>query len=193
MNHCTIEVSQIVIAKVVIIDKVPLTTGIFMTPTVSFAWEVNPLWMSEFISHEVQITTIDGGGCQKSYHLMKCNTTISHEVFIAFLEMPIHIGINQPEDNGLVAHQCLIMTLCIRNRFLVSTTIGQFPEHRRWFPVLVLKFLDSFNPIIGDIHRHTIVEPISTIFERCCQTWHTTHLLSNCDGTWMHFMNQLIG
>ena len=40
---------------------------------------------------------------------MESNTTASHLVFVTLLEMPIHIRIDEAEDNGLIAHESLIV------------------------------------------------------------------------------------
>ena len=44
--------------------------------------------------------------------------------------VPIHIGINQSKDDGLIANKCLVMTLSITYRLLIRTTIGRFPPDR---------------------------------------------------------------
>ena len=66
--------------------------------------------MTELITHEVQITTVDGRCRHQTNHLMQCQAAMNNIVLVSFLHMPIHIGINQAEDNRLVTHQSLIMT-----------------------------------------------------------------------------------
>ena len=60
LEHGGIKVAQIVIAKLLVVHQIPLTTGILLAPSVTFAGEVNPFGMSELIAHEVEITAIDG-------------------------------------------------------------------------------------------------------------------------------------
>ena len=86
-----------------------------MAPAITLAREINPLWVTELITHEVEITAIDCRGGNQTDHLMQSNTTMSHFVFITLLEMPVHICINQTEDDSFIAHQCLVMTLTVRD------------------------------------------------------------------------------
>ena len=78
--------------------------------------------------------------------------------------MPIHIGINQTENNSLVSYQCLIMTFRIRDRLFILSTVGYFPEHTGRFPVLINLFLDSLDPVIRDVHSHTVIKSVTAIF-----------------------------
>ena len=48
------------IFKILVLDQMPLSSGIFITPVVSFPWEIDPFRMSEFIAHKIQISTSGG-------------------------------------------------------------------------------------------------------------------------------------
>ena len=67
----------------------------------------------------------------------------------------------------------------IRNSLLVLTSVGHLPEHAARFPVFINLLLDCFNPIIRNIHGHTVIKPISTILNRCCQPGHTRNFFRN--------------
>ena len=114
-------------------------------------------------------------------------------IFIAFLHMPIHIGIYQTENNGFVAYQRLVMTFCIRYCFFVLATIGYFPEHAGRFPIFIYLFLDSLNPIIGDIHCHAVVETIAAAFNFSCKTGHSRYFFSNRYCFRIYFVDKFIG
>ena len=104
LQHIFVKICHIVIGQILIVYQIPLTTGVLARPAISLAWEINPFGMSEFISHEIQITTINRGSSKQTNHLMKSNTTIYSIIFISFLHMPVHIGINQTEDNSLITY-----------------------------------------------------------------------------------------
>ena len=124
---------------------------------------------------------------------MQSNTAMYRIIFIAFLHMPIHIGIYQTENNGFVAYQRLVMTFCIRYCFFVLATIGYFPEHAGRFPIFIYLFLDSLNPIIGNIHSHAIIKAIAAIFKFGCQTGHPRYFFRNGDCFGINLMNQAVG
>ena len=124
---------------------------------------------------------------------MQSNTAVSHLIFIALLEMPVHIGINQTKDDGFITYQCLVMTLTVRDGFLIRTTVLNLPEDAGWFPVFILLFLDGLDPIVRNIHRHAIVETITAILKLGSQTRHSAHLFGNRNGVLVYLMNQTVG
>jgi hypothetical protein len=71
--------------------------------------------MAELITHEVQVAAIDGRSSSQTNHLVQGNASVNHIVFITLLEVPVHISIYQAEDDGLVAYQCLVMALAVRD------------------------------------------------------------------------------
>ena len=106
--------------------------------------------------------------------------------------MPIHICINQTENNSLVSYQCLIMTFRIRDRLFILSTVGYFPEHTGRLPVLVNLFLDSLDPVIRDVHSHTVIKSVTAIFYFGRKSRHTGNFFSNRDSLRIDLMNQLI-
>ena len=103
-EHGLIEVTQIMIAEVLVIYQIPLATRILMAPSIAFAREVYPFGMTKLIAHEVQVATIDGGCREQANHLVQGDASMYGVILVTFLEVPVHIGIYQTEDNGLVAH-----------------------------------------------------------------------------------------
>ena len=85
--------------------------------------------MTELVAHEVEIATVNGRCRNKSYHLVQCYASVSHEVFVALLEVPVHVGINKAEDYCLVADQCLVVALAVAYCLLVGTSVLHLPEY----------------------------------------------------------------
>ena len=106
--------------------------------------------------------------------------------------MPIHVGINQTENDRLISDQCLIVALGIRDRFLIPTTICYFPEHTGWFPIFVNFLLYRLNPIVWNVHGHTIIKAITAIFYLCSQSRHPGYLFRNGNCFGIHLMNQIV-
>ena len=173
MNHCFVKVTQVVITQFFIVYQIPLAASVFIRPSVTFTREVDPFRMTEFISHKVQITAVDSRSCEQTNHFVQCYTALYDSIFITFLEVPVHIRINQTENDSLVAYQSLVVTFAVRDCFFVFTAIGYFPEQARRLPVFITTFLDNFYPIIRNVHRHTIVEAVTSVVERCGKSRHT--------------------
>ena len=112
---------------------------------------------------------------------------------MAVLEMPVHIGVHEAEDDGLVAHKRLVVTLGIGDGLLVLAAVGHLEEDMTGFPVLVLDLLDIFDPEIGNTHRQTIVETDASVLYLRSQARHTAHLFGDRDGTGFDLMNHFVG
>ena len=149
--------------------------------------------MSELIAHEVEVAAIDGRSRDQTNHLVQGDTAVDHIVLVAFLEVPVHIGIDEAEDDGLVAHKSLVVALAVRDGLLVGTTVLHLPEDAAGLPVLVLQLLDGLNPIVGHIHRHAIVEAKAAVLELGSEARHARHLLSDGDGIGILLVNQAVG
>ena len=107
--------------------------------------------------------------------------------------MPVHVGIDESEDDGLVAHQCLVVALAVGNGLLVGTTVLHLPENARWLPVLVALLLDGLNPIVGDVHGHAVVEAVAAVLKLGSQSRHSRNFLGNGDGILVHLVDEQVG
>ena len=107
--------------------------------------------------------------------------------------MPIHVGIDETEDDGFVANQGLVVTFRVRNVAFVGTAVGEFPENGGRFPVFVLQFFDGLDPIVGDVHGHAVVEPITSVFEGGARPGMPLTSSRDGDGLGIELVNHLIG
>ena len=124
-------------AEILVIYQIPLSASILVAPSVTLAREINPLWMTELITHEVQVTSVDGRSRKQTDHLVQGNTSFHHSILVADLEVPVHVGINQAEDDGLVTHQCLVVAFA-----------GQIQECRRIAERLLVHILYIAIPLV---------------------------------------------
>ena len=149
--------------------------------------------MAKLVAHEVEVATVDGRCREQAYHLVQCDTAVGHVVLVALLEVPVHIGIHEAEDDGLVAHECLVMALGIRDGLLVLTAVGHLPEHAGGLPVLVGLLLDELDPVVGHVHCHAIVEAVAAVLDGGCQAGHARYLLGNGDGILVELVDERVG
>lgn len=59
---------------------------------------------------------------------MESDSAIGDGIFITLFEVPIHIGVNQAEDDGFITDEGLVMTFGVRDGFFISAPIRQLPE-----------------------------------------------------------------
>ena len=192
MYHLLIEAVEVGIEVVGVVHQVPLATGILTTPSVPFAGEVNPLGVSELVAHEVEVASIDGGGSNKANHLVEGDTTVHHISRVSVLEVPIHISVNESEDDSLVSDECLVVALGIRDRLLVLASVGHLVEDMPCLPVFVAHFLDVLYPEVGYAHGEAIVKAHAAILDGTSESGHAGHLLGDSNRLGLHLVNEFV-
>jgi len=73
--HLSIEASQVHESQLLVVHEGPLSTAVVHTVVISLGWEINPLWVTEFIAHEVEECLTSKSQCDKLDHLVKGNTS----------------------------------------------------------------------------------------------------------------------
>ena len=193
LEHGSVEVTEEVVLQVGIVDEAPLPTRILIRPAVAFAGEVDPLRVAELVAHEVQVAAVDGGGGDEADHLVQGQTALHHEVSVRRLHVPIHVGIDEPKDDRLIAHECLIVALGVADGLLVGAAVGRFPPDGRGVPVFVLLLLECLDPEVGDVHGHAVIEAVAAVLEACGEAGHAADLLGDGDGVRVDLMDELVG
>ena len=148
--------------------------------------------MSELVPHKVQVTAIDGRGRHEPDHFMERQSALYHKVSVVCLHVPIHIGIDESENDCFVSYQRLIVALGIADGLLIRSPIRCLPPDRRRMPVFIFLLLQYFDPEIRDIHRHAVIEPIATIGYFNRQPRHTADFLRNRHGMRINLVYQFV-
>ena len=193
MDHVVVETPEELVLQFLAVNQIPLAARVFIRPAVAFAREVNPFRMAELVAHEVEVAAVDGGERHQAYHLVQRHSALHCEVVVSYHHVPIHVGIYKSENYCLVAHESLVVAFGVVDCLFVGAAVGQFPEYRRGFPVLVFLFLDGLYPEIGYAHRHTVVEADAAVAELVGQPRHSAHLLRYCYCVRVDFVYQLVG
>ena len=81
LEHFSVEISKIVVAEFMIIYQIPLSAGVFMAPAITLAREINPLWVTELITHEVEITIEQSKDAILIVNLEESETTQEDDLF----------------------------------------------------------------------------------------------------------------
>ena len=93
--------------------------------------------MTKLIAHKGEITTAHGGEGHQTDHIAERYATHHPIVVVALLHVPVHVAVDESEDDGLVSDECLIMALSVGDRSLRRTVIAQFVPHILWIPRFV--------------------------------------------------------
>jgi hypothetical protein len=138
----------------------------FITVVVSFSWEVDPFWMTKFVTHEVKIGLSTKRLRQESNHFVEGHSPVDcQSPLIIFTHSCIDFSIKQPHRNSLVTYNCLIMGLTVSNNLLIPSSIGQTMSDMAHAPVFIWALLEHLDPHIWHEHAQPVVKPHSTIFK----------------------------
>ena len=106
--------------------------------------------------------------------------------------MPVHIGIDEAEDDCLVAHECLVVTLAIGNGTLPLPTVRELPINARGVPILVFFLLDELDPVVGDVHGEAVIKTIAARRKGRREAGHAADILGDGDGVGIHLVDELV-
>ena len=193
MHHGRIELFQAMIAELRVVSDRPEPPGVGIRPAVPLAREVNPLWVTEFIAHEIEVAAPAGGCCDKANQLVQCNAPVHYWVRLILAHAEVHFLVDEAEDYGFVSHQCLVVALGIAYRLLIGALVGKLPPYSAHAPLLVREFLDPFDPVVGNAHCHPEVESYASGLEGSGQTGHSAHIFGNGESLGVDLVNQHIG
>ena len=108
-EHGLFEVLEAAILEVGVIGEVPLAAGVFVGPVVAFAGEVYPLGMAELVADEVEPSFATGDHGEEANHFVKGDAAVDDGAFVRLFHLPIHLFVHEPEGEGLVAHEALVV------------------------------------------------------------------------------------
>ncbi len=149
--------------------------------------------MTELIAHEIEITAIDRGQRHEAYHLMQRHASLYGIIVVAHHHMPIHLLVDQTEDDSLVAHESLVVAFTVADSLFIGTSVGEFPKYGSRMPVFIPLLFDHFNPVVGHTHSHTVIKAHAAVGKLRRQTRHTAHLLGDSDGVGIDVVDQNVG
>ena len=191
--HRPVEVVEEPIAQVGMIDQRPLPPGVLVRKAVAFARKIDPLGVAELIAYEIQIPLAAQGERNQPDHLVQGDAAIDDRIAAGLAHVPVHVRVHQPKGDGLVAYQRLVVTFGVGDVLFALTAVEQHAKDLAHAPVLVAPIAQHLDPVVGDAHGQTIVEPQPTFVHRAGQPDHTRGILGNGDHVRANLMGQLVG
>ena len=181
------------VTKSRIIRQAPLTPGVVMAPAVALPGKIDPLGMAEFVAHEGHITASAQAEGKKPNQLMQGHPPVRQGTGGENPHLVVHGGIHEPEDDGFISHQGLIMALGVGDGAFMGPAVGQGFPYPLHMPFFIPLFLDGFYPEIRNSHGQTVVEPCTALAVGHGDTGQAAHVFGDGDGFGMNSMNQIVG
>mmetsp|Transcript_61777 Transcript_61777/g.147378 ORF Transcript_61777/g.147378 Transcript_61777/m.147378 type:complete len:223 (+) Transcript_61777:4157-4825(+) len=126
--HQLVKSLEEVVAQVILVCEIPAAAAVVVTPAILRPREVNPLWVSKLIAHEVQVALTTKAEHQETNHLVQSQATVNAHRGSRALNQAhtcVHLGIHEPESNGLVTDNGLVVRLHVCHALLLPPSVGQ--------------------------------------------------------------------
>ena len=146
--------------------------------------------MAELVAHEVQVAVPCGCGGNEAYHLVKGYSPVHQIVLRGLVHCEIHLLVHEAEDNGLVAHEGLVMAFGIGDGLLFGALAGEFPPDFAHGPLLVALFLYPLDPVVCNAHGHAEVKAHAAGLEGGGKAGHCGDILCYGEAVRVHFLDQ---
>ena len=129
-----------------------------VAPAVALAREVDPLGMPELVAHEVEVGLTARGDGHQADHLVQGHAAVDDDVLRSAVHVEIHLLVHQPEGDGLVADERLVVRLGVGYGLDFGQAVGHHRPHLPDVPLLVGHLLQLLDPEVGDGHAQAVVE-----------------------------------
>mmetsp|Transcript_13633 Transcript_13633/g.30991 ORF Transcript_13633/g.30991 Transcript_13633/m.30991 type:complete len:257 (+) Transcript_13633:4385-5155(+) len=183
------------VPQVILICQIPSAAAVLMTPAVLGTGEINPLRMAELVAHEVQVALSTKTKHQQADHLVERQATIDAHGRRRALDGAhacVHLCIHQPESDGLVTNNSLVMRLHIAHTFLLPASVCQRVHNVPHVPRIISRLLEKLDEHVRDCHSQTVVKTKASVIHWQAEGRHATHILANSDGSGHQTVDQVV-
>ena len=107
--------------------------------------------------------------------------------------MEIHLLVHQPEGDGLVADERLVVRLGVGHGLDFGQAVGHHRPHLPDVPLLVGHLLQLLDPEVGDGHAQAVVESDAAVGDRDAHPRHAAHVLGDGHGRRPEIVREAVG
>ena len=194
-DHGFFKFIEIGIFQIGVVCQTPLPAAIVVAPAVALPGEVNPLGVAEFIAHKGQIPLTAQAHGQQTDQLVQGHAPVDDHTLALTVHRPVHLFVAQPEHNGLVPHQRLVMGFAVADYLFFGAASGQFIPDFAHVPVVIPGFLQQLDPHVGLAHCQAVVKADAPLVDGQAQPGHGRGILGDGNGVGVdlpdHFIGQL--
>ena len=124
---------------------------------------------------------------------MKRHAAVHLQVHIAGMHGGVHIFVNQAENEGFAADNCLVVAFHVADGLFVLPAVAEFMPEEIQAPILIRCVIDEFEPAIGYAHGKPVVKAAAAFVERRGQSRHAADIFGHRDGIGAHGVDHLVG
>ena len=188
-----IEGFELSVFELGVVGERPLATGVLVAPLVALAREVDPLGVAKFVPHEGEVSFPAGGEGEEAEDFVESDAAVDLGVVISLCHVVIHGGVHEPEGEGFVSDEGLVVALGVGDGFFSVAAVGEGVENFVEVPLLVGSVFEELDPVIWDSHGEAVVEAHAAFGKGAAEARHAAHVLGNAEGVGIDFVDELVG
>mmetsp|Transcript_78471 Transcript_78471/g.202067 ORF Transcript_78471/g.202067 Transcript_78471/m.202067 type:complete len:423 (-) Transcript_78471:401-1669(-) len=195
-HHQLVEGLEVLVAQVVRVRQVPAAAAEVVAPVVLGAREVDPLGVAELVAHEVEVALATKAQHQEAQHLVQRQTAVDAHGGRGRLDQAhacVHLRVHQPEGDGLVADDGLVVRLNVADHLLLIPPVRERVDDVPHVPALVRLLLQHLDEHVRDGHRKAVVEAEAAILHGPAQRGHAADVLANCHCARHDVVDEIVG
>ena len=170
-----------------------MSAGVFVGPIVAFAGKVDPLWVTEFVAYEVEPSFATYGHREHANHFMQREAAIDDVTLVFVFHHGVHFFVHEPEGEGFVSYEGLVVGLCVGNCFFTVAAVGELSPDGFEIPLFVGGVLEEFDPVVWDAHSETVIKAESTVLRGFAAAWHSGKIFCDGEGLRVDFADEGVG
>lgn len=124
-------IARVVVYRVLIIRRVPLTTNVFAEPAIAFAKRIGPFQVSRFVTRGIGVATVSDDHDRWACRFVREGTSVCNVILISFLRIPMRVHVGRTRGSNFVTRRDLIVTFHVKSNLFVFTTINRFPRRTK--------------------------------------------------------------
>lgn len=176
-----------------VVGEGPLSASVFVGPVVSFAREVEPFGVAEFVADESEPGFAAGNHGEEAEEFVEGEAPVDDGVLVAFFHVPVHVLVHEPEGEGFIADECLVMGFGVGDGLFLVASVGELVPDGVEVPLFVGSVFEEFDPVVGDAHAEAVVEAETAVFGRAAESGHAGEVFGDGESIGVDFADEGVG
>jgi hypothetical protein len=103
-----------------------------------------------------------------------------------------HLLVHHPERERFVAHESLIMALCIGDAFLAVAPVHECVDDIAHVPCIIRRVFEELDPLVWYGHGKSVIKTNAAHISRDTKKRHSRNIFGDGDNIWVECVQSVI-